>query len=208
MDAVLINDSGAGELGKGDFAGLKLSERSQEEVRNYDYKSGTSMAAPYVAGTASLLLSRNPSLAVSHIRAALLSGVDAPSPLADKVITNGRLNANRSLEKLLTGIDSTSFLLYRKSEPFSSVNGLEPVATITQSSARSWEDSGVNPETEYYYALAVRDAANNLSQPLFSNSARTGVFRREGVGVFAIVLQTAQNTGISWFDAILNFFRR
>jgi hypothetical protein len=38
-DAVLIKDSGAGELGKDDFAGLKLSERSQEEVRNYDYKS-------------------------------------------------------------------------------------------------------------------------------------------------------------------------
>ena len=37
-DAVLINDSGAGELGLNDFAGLKLSRKSQEEIRNYNYK--------------------------------------------------------------------------------------------------------------------------------------------------------------------------
>jgi len=36
--AVLINDTGAGELAAGDFAGLKLSARALEEVRNYDYK--------------------------------------------------------------------------------------------------------------------------------------------------------------------------
>ena len=32
-----IDDTGAGELAAGDFAGLKLSERALEEVRNYDY---------------------------------------------------------------------------------------------------------------------------------------------------------------------------
>lgn len=35
--AVLIDDSGAGELGKDDFAGLELTERSKEEVRSYNY---------------------------------------------------------------------------------------------------------------------------------------------------------------------------
>ena len=37
-DAVIINDAGAGELGKDDFAGLKLSERALVEVRNYNYQ--------------------------------------------------------------------------------------------------------------------------------------------------------------------------
>ncbi|MBF8269656.1 MAG: hypothetical protein HW386_1365, partial [Gammaproteobacteria bacterium] len=37
-DAVMINDSGAGELGQDDFAGLKLSEQAQAEIRNYNYK--------------------------------------------------------------------------------------------------------------------------------------------------------------------------
>jgi hypothetical protein len=36
--AALINDTGAGELAAGDFAGLELSARALEEVRNYDYK--------------------------------------------------------------------------------------------------------------------------------------------------------------------------
>jgi hypothetical protein len=37
--AVLIDDTGAGELAAGDFGGLKLTERALEEVRNYDYQS-------------------------------------------------------------------------------------------------------------------------------------------------------------------------
>ncbi|HET8698813.1 MAG TPA: hypothetical protein VFO94_15095, partial [Gammaproteobacteria bacterium] len=36
--AVLINDTGAGELAAGDFAGLKLTPRAVDEVKNYDYK--------------------------------------------------------------------------------------------------------------------------------------------------------------------------
>ena len=36
-DALLIDDTGAGELGAGDFAGLRLTERALEEVRTYDY---------------------------------------------------------------------------------------------------------------------------------------------------------------------------
>jgi len=37
--AVLINDTGAGELAAGDFAGLKLKPAAIEEVRNYDFAS-------------------------------------------------------------------------------------------------------------------------------------------------------------------------
>jgi hypothetical protein len=36
-DALLIDDTGAGELEAGDFGGLSLTERALEEVRNYDY---------------------------------------------------------------------------------------------------------------------------------------------------------------------------
>jgi hypothetical protein len=36
--AVLVNDTGAGELAAGDFGGLKLQPRAIEQVKNYDYK--------------------------------------------------------------------------------------------------------------------------------------------------------------------------
>ena len=35
--AVFIDDSGAGELGENDFAGLKLSERGKKEISGYNY---------------------------------------------------------------------------------------------------------------------------------------------------------------------------
>ncbi|HEY7673372.1 MAG TPA: hypothetical protein VIC71_14250 [Gammaproteobacteria bacterium] len=37
--ALLIDDTGAGELPAGNFAGLRLSPRALEEVRNYDYSA-------------------------------------------------------------------------------------------------------------------------------------------------------------------------
>jgi hypothetical protein len=36
---VLIDDTGAGELGEGNFAGLRLTERALDEVRSYDYSA-------------------------------------------------------------------------------------------------------------------------------------------------------------------------
>ncbi len=51
--AVLINDTGAGELAAGDFGGLRLLPRAVAEVRNYDYKKElepeVSCVAPSVA---------------------------------------------------------------------------------------------------------------------------------------------------------------
>lgn len=38
-DAVLIDDTGGGELGAGEFGGLSLSERALEEVESYDYQA-------------------------------------------------------------------------------------------------------------------------------------------------------------------------
>ncbi len=59
--------------------------------------SGTSMAAPFVAGAAALLMSANPSATVSQIRAALLNSVDKNAFAAS---TKGRLNVRQALEAL------------------------------------------------------------------------------------------------------------
>lgn len=63
----------------------------------YLFKSGTSMSAPMVAGTAALLLSQNPGMSVAEVKAAILNSVDPLPSLAGITVTGGRLNVNRAL---------------------------------------------------------------------------------------------------------------
>ena len=63
----------------------------------YGLMSGTSMAAPHVAGTAALIWSRWPRSSVAAVRAALLAGADPTPSLAGRTVTGGRLNALRAL---------------------------------------------------------------------------------------------------------------
>lgn len=66
----------------------------------YQYMSGTSMAAPHVAGAAALVLSASPEMTYAQIRNRLLNRADAKSGLANKVVTGGRLNAHQAIEDL------------------------------------------------------------------------------------------------------------
>lgn len=61
----------------------------------YRYLQGTSMACPYVAGVAGLILSTAPSLTNAQVRAKLVAGVDAIS--TDQLLGSGRINIYRSL---------------------------------------------------------------------------------------------------------------
>jgi hypothetical protein len=53
---VLINDTGAGELAAGDFAGLKLTPRAIAEVRDYDFASELKRENTCNAPTAAFLM--------------------------------------------------------------------------------------------------------------------------------------------------------
>jgi subtilisin family serine protease len=59
----------------------------------YAYSSGTSMAAPHVAGAAALAFAHRVGGTTASVRAALLGGVDRVSSLAGRTVTGGRLNA-------------------------------------------------------------------------------------------------------------------
>lgn len=66
---------------------------------NSTYKmSGTSMAAPFVAGTAAVLLSARPNATPEQIKSALLASVDS-GPF--EVETRGRLNIRKALTEIL-----------------------------------------------------------------------------------------------------------
>lgn len=66
---------------------------------DHDFKElkGTSMATPFVAGVAALVLSQNPELPVVELRAKILKAVDPLPSLKGRVSTGGRINAARAV---------------------------------------------------------------------------------------------------------------
>jgi subtilisin family serine protease len=59
----------------------------------YANKSGTSMAAPHVAGAAALILAKDPTFDYLKVRSAVINTADKVPSLAGKVASGGRLNA-------------------------------------------------------------------------------------------------------------------
>jgi subtilisin family serine protease len=65
--------------------------------QSFAEKKGTSMATPFVAGVAALILSQNPRMSVDDLRAKILKSVDSVDSLKGKVSTGGRINAAKAV---------------------------------------------------------------------------------------------------------------
>ena len=63
----------------------------------FSEKKGTSMATPFVAGVAALILSQNPKMSVDDLRARLLKSVDPVPSLKGRVSSGGRINAAKAV---------------------------------------------------------------------------------------------------------------
>ena len=63
----------------------------------YDFLSGTSMAAPHVAGVAGLVLSQTPGLTVAQVKEQIIGTTDPVTALNGITLTGGRLNALAAL---------------------------------------------------------------------------------------------------------------
>ncbi len=65
---------------------------------DYREASGTSMATPYVAGVAALILANEPKLSMEKLRERILKSVDRLDSLDGKVKSGGRINAEKALQ--------------------------------------------------------------------------------------------------------------
>lgn len=70
---------------------------STVESTNYEFKSGTSMAAPHVAGAVALVLSKRPNLTWQQAKDLILSSTTTSAALQGRCVSGGRLNVHRAL---------------------------------------------------------------------------------------------------------------
>lgn len=70
---------------------------STKRTGGYESRTGTSRAAPHVAGVAALVWDTMPSLTHQQVKQAILAGTDPVPSLAGITVTGGRLNAHGAL---------------------------------------------------------------------------------------------------------------
>ena len=80
-----------------DLAAPGVSILSAAPGNNYVNMSGTSMATPFVAGAAALLLGQDTSRTVAALKRTLMQSVDPLESLKGKVVTGGRLNLAKAV---------------------------------------------------------------------------------------------------------------
>lgn len=98
---------------------------------NYGYMSGTSMAAPEVAGAVALLNSVKGGLSISEVKNAIFASVDKVPELFGKVATGGKLNIEGAVCNIL-------------SIPYASNHA--PVGSITFQNLRTISGWAIDPD--------------------------------------------------------------
>jgi len=94
---------------------------------DYQYLSGTSMAAPHVAGLAGLICARYPEISYSEVKEKIVRTVDEKSNLEDSIASRGRINAFRALT-----VESTPGLFIYSLTPAFTTYGDETIIEGTQ----------------------------------------------------------------------------
>ena len=68
---------------------------------SYGYKSGTSMAAPFVTGVAALIKFLHPNMVAQNVKTAILSQKDIVLNLNTRCVVEGKLNANKAVTEYI-----------------------------------------------------------------------------------------------------------
>ncbi|MFA6077322.1 MAG: S8 family serine peptidase, partial [Candidatus Paceibacterota bacterium] len=79
---------------------IKITKYTDGSEGQYDYKNGTSMAAPHVAGLAALIWGYKPLLSYSEVKNTILTTGDSVASLSGKTVTGKRINAYKALNSL------------------------------------------------------------------------------------------------------------
>jgi len=182
----------------------------------YQYSSGTSMAAPHVAGLAALIWAENAGFTYDQVKDLILNGVDVKTALTGNILMAGRINANNSINPpanapdapsaLGVGALSTSeiglswtdnahdesgFKIERKTDLAGSYSHIVTVAANVE----SYGDTGLNDGTTYHYRVRAFNAAGD-SAPSEDN-ATTPLAAPSNLSAVAV---SGSRIDLSWTD--------
>lgn len=149
----------------------------------YGYFSGTSMAAPHVAGAAALLAAYRPDYDAGDIKAVLLDSGDALPGLSGKTVSGKRLNAYAALLASTPPPDTTA--------PVITLLGANPLAL---SVGAAFSDPG---------ATAQDDVDGDLTSAIIAS----GAVDTAAAGTYArtyVVSDAAGNTATSTRDVVVS----
>ena len=163
--------------------GYNINSTVNSSTSSYGYMSGTSMAAPFVSGAATLVWAKFPSASYSEIISRLLNNGDSVSALSGKIRTGKRLNVLRALQSATSLAPSPTASRGTYSDrtvvSWSAVAGASyyKVARATSStgtkteltgwiSSTSYTDTSGSAGTGYYYFVkaAQSSSGSNASE--------------------------------------------
>ncbi|MBC8232026.1 S8 family serine peptidase [bacterium] len=124
---------------------------------NYGYGYGTSMAAPHVAGVAALIMGVS-NLSDLEVKRCILKSVDKVPDLTGKVLTSGRLNAEKAVMCVAPPITIANSKVLANARP----------TTVARSLGNAFP-SPANPEVWIPYRL---DVASDVSITIYNISGK------------------------------------